>query len=150
MAIINPKCTLDLGKSFGNSLLYTTVLSEIYKTHLDPRIGYLHTTNFRRFTLNLDVSEVFKPIIVDRIIFYLLNKGIIKPKDFDRRLGGLYLKESGRRSFVEKFEERLSTTVKYRKIGKKVSYRRLIRLELYKIEKYLIGEEEYKPFVSEW
>ena len=47
--------------SFGNTLAYTAVLSEIYKTHLDPRIGYLHTTNFRRFTLNLDVAEIFKP-----------------------------------------------------------------------------------------
>ena len=45
--------------SFGNSLLYTCVLREIYKTHLDPRIGYLHTTNNRRFTLNLDVAENF-------------------------------------------------------------------------------------------
>jgi len=59
--------------SFGNSLLYTTVLSEIYNTHLDPRIGYLHSTNNRRFTLNLDVAELFKPIIVDRIIFTLIN-----------------------------------------------------------------------------
>ena len=145
-----PKNRMNALISFGNSLLYTTVLSEIYKTHLDPRIGYLHTTNFRRFTLNLDVAEIFKPIIVDRIIFYLLNKGIIKPKHFDRRLGGLYLKESGRRSFVEKFEERLSTTIKHRKIGKKVSYRRLIRLELYKLEKHFLGEEEYEPFIAEW
>lgn len=145
-----PKNRINALISFGNSLLYTTVLSEIYKTHLDPRIGFLHTTNFRRFTLNLDVSEIFKPIIVDRVIFYLLNKKIIKVSDFDQKLGGLYLKESGRRSFVEKFEERLNTTIKHRKIGKEVSYRRLLRLELYKIEKHLIGEEEFEPFVSEW
>ena len=145
-----PKNRMNALISFGNSLLYTTVLSEIYKTHLDPRIGYLHTTNFRRFTLNLDVAEIFKPIIVDRIIFYLLNKRVIKPKDFDRRLGGLYLKETGRKSFIEKFEERLSTTIKHRKIGKKVSYRRLIRLELYKLEKHFLGEEEYEPFIAEW
>jgi CRISPR-associated protein Cas1 len=136
--------------SFGNSLLYTTVLSEIYKTHLDPRIGYLHTTNFRRFTLNLDVAEIFKPIIVDRIIFQILNKSMIKPDDFNAELGGLYLKESGRKVFIEKLEERLATTIKHRKIGKEVSYRRLIRIELYKIEKHLMGEEIYEPFISEW
>ncbi len=145
-----PKNRMNAMISFGNSLLYTTILSEIYKTHLDPRIGYLHSTNFRRFTLNLDVAEVFKPIIVDRVIFYLLNKQMIKPTDFDQRLGGLYLKETGRKIFVEKFEERLNTTIKHRKIGKNVSYRRLIRLELYKIEKHLINEEEYEPFISEW
>lgn len=145
-----PKNRMNALISFGNSLLYTTVLSEIYKTHLDPRIGYLHSTNFRRFTLNLDVAEVFKPIIVDRVIFYLLNKQMIKPSDFDQRLGGLYLKEGGRKTFIEKFEERLNTTIKHRKIGKEVSYRRLIRLELYKLEKHLINEEEYEPFISEW
>lgn len=145
-----PKNRINALISFGNSLLYTTILSEIYKTHLDPRIGFLHTTNFRRFTLNLDISEIFKPIIVDRVIFYLLNKKIIKVSDFDQKLGGLYLKESGRKCFVEKFEERLNTTIKHRKIGKEVSYRRLLRLELYKLEKHLIGEEEFEPFVSEW
>lgn len=64
-----PKNYLNALISFGNSMLYTLVLAEIYKTHLDPRIGFLHTTNFRRFTLNLDIAEIFKPIIVDRIIF---------------------------------------------------------------------------------
>ncbi|HQL67289.1 MAG TPA: type I-B CRISPR-associated endonuclease Cas1b [Caldisericia bacterium] len=145
-----PKNRMNALISFGNSLLYTTILSEIYKTHLDPRIGFLHATNFRRFTLNLDVSEIFKPILVDRVIFHILNKGMIKSNDFDQKLGGLYLKESGRKVFIEKFEERLSTTIKHRKIGKDVSYRRLIRLELYKIEKHLMYEEEYEPFISEW
>ena len=75
---------------------------------------------------------------------------MIKANDFDERLGGLYLKESGRSIFVEKFEERLSTTIKHSKIGRDVSYRRLLRLELYKLEKHLMGEEEYEPFVAEW
>jgi len=136
--------------SFGNSLLYTIVLSEIYKTHLDPRIGYLHTTNFRRFTLNLDVAEIFKPILVDRTIFYLLNKKMIGPENFDERVGGIYLDESGRRAFVERFEERLKTTINHSKIGRQVSYRRLIRLELYKLEKHFMGEENYAPFGAEW
>lgn len=136
--------------SFGNSLLYTYILSEIYKTHLDPRIGFLHTTNFRRFSLNLDIAEIFKPIIVDRVIFYILNKDMVGPEDFEGQLGGIYLKEPGRKVFIEKLEEKLKTTVNYKKIGREVSYRRLIRLELYKLEKHLIGDEEYEPLVSEW
>jgi len=75
--------------SFGNSLLYTCVLSEIYKTHLDPRIGYLHTTNNRRFTLNLDVAEIFKPIIVDRTILLLKGKRMLFRKNFKRKPGGV-------------------------------------------------------------
>ena len=40
-----PQNTLNTLISFGNSLLYVLVLSEIYKTHLDPRIAiYIQQT----------------------------------------------------------------------------------------------------------
>jgi len=145
-----PENRLNALISFGNSLLYTVVLSEIYKTHLDPRIGFLHTANFRRFSLNLDIAEVFKPIIVDRIIFTLLNKKMITKKDFLEDLGGIYLKENGQKVFVEQFDERLRTTLSDKGLGRAISYRSLIRRELYKLEKDLIGDKEYKPFVARW
>ena len=136
--------------SFGNSLLYVLILSEIYRTHLDPRIGYLHSTNTRRFTLNLDVAEIFKPILVDRLIFLLLNKGLIKKSHFKNNLGGIYLKENGQKIFVKEWEKKLQSTIRHRGLGRNVSYRRLIRLELYKIEKHILGDKEYKPFVVRW
>ncbi len=145
-----PENRLNALISFGNSLLYVTCLSEIYKTHLDPRIGFLHTTNFRRFTLNLDLAEVFKPIIIDRIIFTLINKNMIKPDDFYEEANGVFLKDSGRRIFVEEYDKRLSTTIEHPGLGRNVSYRSLIHLEAYKIEKHLLGEKEYEPFVARW
>ena len=134
--------------SFGNSIIYTIVLSEIYKTHLDPRIGYLHATNFRRFSLNLDVAEIFKPIIVDRLIFTLINEKQIDKNDFQKDMGGILLKDNGRKKFVEALDKRLKTTISYK--TSKVSYRKLIRMELYKIEKHLLGETQYQPYVSRW
>jgi CRISP-associated protein Cas1 len=131
-------------------MVYTAALSEIYKTHLDPRIGYLHTTNFRRFSLNLDVAEIFKPIIADRLIFTLLNKGMITPNDFEDGTEGITLKEKGRNTFLQQFDEKMKTTVKYQSLNKEVSYRMLIRLELYKIEKHLMGEKNYEPLVASW
>ncbi|WP_022670964.1 type I-B CRISPR-associated endonuclease Cas1b [Hippea alviniae] len=145
-----PKNRINALISFSNSLIYNYCLSEIYKTHLDPRIGYLHTTNFRKFTLNLDIAEIFKPVIGDRTILSLLNKGIIKPNDFEDKLEGVYLKETGRKKFLQAMEERLKQTIKHSKLNRQVSYRRLIRLELYKLEKHFIGEEEYEPFVMDW
>ncbi|TCL68465.1 CRISPR-associated Cas1 family protein [Hydrogenispora ethanolica] len=145
-----PQNNLNTLISFGNSILYTIVLSEIYKTHLDPRIGYLHATNFRRFSLNLDVAEIFKPIIIDRLIFTLIDRQMLTKKDFEAETGGIVLKEKGRKVFVEELDKRLSTTISHRAVGHPVSYRRLIRMELYKVEKHLMGEESYKPFVSQW
>lgn len=136
-----PRNRLNALISFGNSIVYTAALSEIYKTHLDPRIGFLHTSNFRRFTLNLDLAEIFKPIIADRVIFYLLNKGILKSSHFIKALKGVS---------IEEIEKRLNTTIHHRDIGRKVSYRRLMRLELYKLEKHLLEEKEYESFVAHW
>ncbi len=145
-----PKNQLNALISFGNTLLYTTALSEIYRTHLDPRIGFLHTSNFRRFSLNLDLAEIFKPIIVDRLIFGLIGKKMIQKNHFQKKLGGIILNDSGRTLFIKEFENKISTTIKHRELGRNVSYRRLMRMELYKLEKHLIGEKEYKPFIARW
>lgn len=145
-----PETMIDALISFGNSLLYTVTLSEIYKTHLDPRIGFLHSTNFRRFTLNLDVSEIFKPVLVDRTIFTLLNKNILKQSHFIKELNGVYLNEEGRKEFVKEFQSKLDTTISHSKLRRNVSYRTLIRMELYKLEKYLMEGEEYVPFEARW
>lgn len=48
--------------SFVNSLIYTSCLSEIYTTQLNPTVSYLHSPGERRFSLCLDLSEVFKPL----------------------------------------------------------------------------------------
>ena len=133
--------------SFGNSLLYVTVLSEIYRTHLDPRIGYLHETSQRSFTLNLDIAEVFKPLMVDRVIFSMINRKEIKPDDFSSEMGGVYLKERGMKRFIEAFERRLAETVMHKKLKRKVSYRRLIRLECYKLYRHFLEGEPYIPYV---
>jgi CRISPR-associated protein Cas1 len=146
-----PQNRINALVSFGNSLMYVTALSEIHRTHLDPRIGFLHTTNRRRYTLNLDVAEVFKPIIVDRVIFTLVNRGALKAKDFRGDEGeGVFLTEKGRKTFLEAYEARLRETVKHPRLGRSVSYRRLIRLDLYKLEKHLLDDETYEPYVSRW
>ncbi|MEM3489885.1 MAG: type I-B CRISPR-associated endonuclease Cas1b [Nitrososphaerota archaeon] len=144
-----PKSRLNALLSFGNSLIYVTILGEIYKTHLDPRIGFLHASNFRKFSLNLDVAEIFKPIIADRVIFSLVNKRMLDDSCFAKELEGIYLSEKGRRIFIQKYDEKLKQVVSFKR-GRRCSYQRLIRLELYKIERHLIGEQEYQPFVSQW
>lgn len=145
-----PQNRLNALISFGNSMMYVLALSEIYRTHLDPRIGFLHTTNFRRFTLNLDVAEVFKPIFVDRLIFSLVNRSQLQAKHFSQEAGGIFLTESGRRIFIEEWEKRLRTTIDHPKLKRKVSYRRLVRLDLYKIEKHLLGDQPYIPYAARW
>lgn len=136
--------------SFGNSMVYTAVLGEIYKTQLSPLISYLHEPGERRFSLALDIAEIFKPILSDRIIFKVLNKRIIQENDFEKKLGYAYMKESGRKAFIKEFDDRLQTTIQHRGLGRSVSYRTLIRLECYKLVKHLLAEKEYEPFQIWW
>jgi CRISP-associated protein Cas1 len=145
-----PQNRLNALISFGNSKMYVSCLSEIYRTHLDPRIGFLHATNYRRYSLNLDLAEIFKPIIVDRVIFTLLNKGMLKADSFEKDSGGIFLKKAARETFVKAYDERLKDTIAVAKLKRNVSYKRLIRMECYKIEKHLIGDEVYKPYVAKW
>ena len=136
--------------SFGNSMMYTTVLGEIYQTQLDPRIGYLHSTNTRRFSLNLDVAEIFKPIIVDRIIFSLINRNELSEKDFESELNGIMLNETGKKKFIDEYNNKLLSTIRNSDIGTSVSYKRIIRLELYKLQKYITEDCPYNGFVARW
>jgi len=136
--------------SFLNTMSYILALSQIYRTHLDPRIGFLHETNFRRFSLNLDLSEIFKPILVDRMIFSLINKKEIQAKHFSSKAGGIYLNDKGREIILRKWEERIQTTVEHPVLKRKVSYRGLVRMEAYKVEKHILGDQVYEPFVTRW
>ena len=136
--------------SFVNSMVYTTVLSEIYKTQLSPLVSYLHEPGVRRFSLSLDIAEIFKPFLGDRMIFSLMNKNTITEDSFTRELNYLYLKEGARKAIVKEWDERLETTVRHKTLNRNVSYRHLIRLELYKLIKHLIGEKEFVGFKIWW
>ena len=136
--------------SFLNSVLYSKILSEIYRTQLNPTISYLHEPSVKRFSLSLDVAEIFKPLIVDRLIFYFLNKNVISENDFDKESNFLRLKENTLQKIMEEVDKRLSTTIKHRTLNRDVSYKHLMRLELYKIIKHLLGEKEYSPFKIWW
>jgi CRISPR-associated protein Cas1 len=137
--------------SFVNTLCYTLALSQIYRTHLDPRIGFLHETNFRRFSLNLDIAEIFKPILVDRLIFSVINKKEIQEKHFEKISGGgIYLNEKGREIILRAWEARVNETIEHPTLGRNVSYRGLVRMEAYKIQKHIIEGVKYEPFQSRW
>ena len=136
--------------SFGNMMCYSECLRSIFQTQLDPTISFLHEPGERRYSLSLDVSEIFKPILVDRVIFKVLNKRILTEKDFDTQLNRIVLKEVGKKKFVQAYEERLHETIKHRSLNRNVSYKHLIKLECYKLQKDLLGIEPYQPFKMYW
>ena len=133
--------------SFGNSLLYTKTISSIYRTHLDQRISFLHEPSEGRFSLSLDISEVFKPVIVYKTIFDLVNnKKIQVSKHFDKKVNYCLLNDEGRNVFITAFEERMESVFNHPKLKRRVSYRTAIKLDCYKLIKYIMEDKEFIPF----
>ena len=105
----------------------------------------------RRFSLSLDLAEIFKPLIIDRIIFRLFNRQQLdESKHFETNVDGCYLNENGRKLFIAEFDEQLKQTISHRRLKRHVSYQRLIRLECYKLIKHLVEMEPYQALRPWW
>lgn len=133
--------------SFGNTLLYTKTISEIYNTHLEQSISFLHEPSEARFSLSLDLSEVFKPVIVYKTIFDLVNNKKIKvEKHFNSKVNYSLLNDEGKKLFIEAFENRINQTFEHPILKRKVSYKQAIKLDGYKLIKYIVEGKEFIPF----
>lgn len=137
--------------SYGNMVLYAVTVNEIFRTRVYPDIGYLHSVGENRLPLSFDIAEIFKPIIIDRAIFTVINKNMITENDVSYRKNMCVLKKSARKSFVTEIHEKLHTIISPEKnAGRGMSYRRLIREECYKLMKHFNEEEKYKSFRIRW
>ncbi|MGQ1788264.1 MULTISPECIES: type I-B CRISPR-associated endonuclease Cas1b [unclassified Saccharicrinis] len=145
-----PQNEVNALMSFGNMMCYSQCLRAIHQTQLNPLISFLHQPGERRFSLSLDIAEIFKPILVDRVIFKVMNKREIQANDFEPNLNAVLLKPQGRKKFVQAWETRLTETLKHRSLNRNISYKHLIKLECYKLAKHILGIEEYKPFKMYW
>lgn len=133
--------------SFGNSILYTRTVSQIYNTHLNQTISFLHEPSEGRFSLSLDLSEAFKPIVVYKTIFETVNNRKIQvSKHFDKKLNYCLLNEAGKKKFIQALEERFNNVFEHPILKRKISYENAIKLDGYKLIKFFVEGKEFKPF----
>lgn len=135
--------------SYFNTRIYNVVLSEIYKTELDPRIGYLHEPNFRALSLHLDLAEIFKPLIADRLIFAMLNREEITAGDFETDSGRIRMKKEMIKKIEMNFIEKLTSTIEVDFGGSKqvLTWRQVIRREANRLKKCICEFSEYEGLV---
>ena len=140
-----PKDEINALISFGNTLLYNRVLKIIMNTSLNPRVGIIHATNRRKHSLNLDFADLFKPVIVDRVIFTCINCHRLKTnKHFEAKNNGIYLNTEGKRIFISEFERKMHTHITYNKF--KSTYQQLIEKEIKSYLKFILHNIKYKPY----
>lgn len=136
--------------SFLNGMVYSTCVSAIRKTALDPTVGFVHEPGERRFTLSLDIADIFKPLLADRLMFRLVNRKQIAVDDFEDKLSGCLLTENGRLTVLEEFERMLDETVNHPRLKRKVSFKTLVRLDVYSLKKHLLTGEPYLATEKWW
>lgn len=136
--------------SFTNALVYASTVSAIRATALDPAVSYLHEPGDRRYSLALDLADIFKPLLADRVLFRVVNRKQVTPDEFETDLNACLLDDSGRKTVCKAYEETLERTIEHPELNRKVSYQYLLRLEAYKLKKHLLTGEPYVPFKRWW
>lgn len=143
-----PKDPINALLSYGYVLLMSNVASAINLVGLDPYIGYLHSSQYGKPALALDLMEEFRSVIVDSVVLTLINNHIIQWSDFVEEMGAYRLTDRGRKTFLTKFEERLNTPIRHPVFKYKATYRKCLELQVRLLAKCLTGEiPDYSPFV---
>jgi CRISPR-associated protein Cas1 len=135
--------------SYGYTLLLNHVASACQIVGFDPFIGYLHSTQYGKPALALDLMEEFRTPVIDSVVLTVLNNGMLRPTDFEDKLGACYLSDSGRKTFLQKFEDRMQTEIKHPTFGYKASYRKCLELQARLVGKWLLNEiPDYPPLMT--
>ncbi len=142
-----PKNEVNALLGFGYTVLYNLIATEIYKSALDIRVGFLHATNKRAESLNLDIAELFKPLVIDRVVFTVINRSMIERDVHFEHLenGTVYLNSEGKNVFLRAIQDKLESTVT---VGNHTeSYSEIIQNEVKKLVLYFRKENaKYTPF----
>jgi CRISPR-associated protein Cas1 len=88
--------------SFGYGMLRVAVHGALDQVGLDPYLGYLHGIRPGKPALALDLMEELRPLLVDRLVLTLVNRGQLSARHTDTLPGGaIQLTDIGRRWFLE-------------------------------------------------
>lgn len=143
-----PKDSVNSLLSFGYTLLFNNVLSLIIAEGLSPYFGNFHYGEKNKPYLAFDLMEEFRSVIVDSLVLKLVNKPFFYPEDFETATnGGVYLKQSARRTFLNHFESRFNEMVSHPDLQASVSYRQVIQLQIRRYKQSLLNNIPYEAFV---
>ncbi|MBI5652067.1 MAG: CRISPR-associated endonuclease Cas1 [Chloroflexi bacterium] len=129
--------------SFVYAFLQRDVNSLAQIVGLDPHLGFFHTIQYGRPSLVLDLMEEFRPLVCDPLVLNLLNLDIIQGRDFQRTNNPerpIALSEPAVKRVIEKYEERVTSPVKYSLTGETAAWRRVMELQTRLMARVIQGE----------
>lgn len=132
--------------SYGNMIVYSVCLNQIYKTKLTPEIGFVHSPGDNKMPLAYDLADIFKPLITDKVIFQLINKNVIREENAFLKNGRCLLKKECKTKFVSAIEEKLQSVINANDRKERRSLVTVITNECYKINNAVKNESQYTAF----
>ena len=127
--------------SWFNGLCYAAMRHAIAQTHLDGCLSVLHTPHAARHSLALDLSEPFKPVLTDTLIFAAVLRGQLDPGWFHQEEGVCRLSEAGRQATLQQWAAKTEAP---RREG--LSLAAALRAEVLALERHVLGLGVYKSF----
>jgi CRISPR-associated protein Cas1 len=144
-----PRDAVNALLSLGYSMLAKDLTIACYAVGFDPMMGFYHQPRFGRPALALDLMEPFRPLIVDSAVVSAINTRMVTPKDFLQVGPSVALKPDGRKAFYRAYELRMDMLVTHPMFDYRVSYRRLLEIQVRLLAKLLQGEiAQYPVFVT--
>ncbi len=135
--------------SFAYSLLAHDCASALESVGLDAYVGFLHRDRPGRESLALDLMEELRPCFADRFVLTMINNRVIKPENFDfRESGAVFLTDTGRKSFLQKWQERKRETITHPFLEEKLPWGLVPYVQSLLLARYLRGDlDDYPPFL---
>jgi len=144
-----PRDAVNALLSLGYSLLAKDLTIACYAAGFDPMMGFYHQPRFGRPALALDLMEPFRALVVDSAVITAINTKMVTPRSFVNAGSAVALTAEGRKGFYQAYELRMDTMVTHPLFGYRVSYRRLLDIQVRLLAKLLEGDiEEYPVFVT--
>lgn len=142
-----PRDPINAMLSLGYSILGQCLVTAVEVVGLDPLAGFFHTNQYGRPSLALDLVEEFRPVIVDSIIWRMVNQHMIKPVHFTVGDGGeINLTRQGLKIFFQQFHRRINTRIFHPRAGRPLTYQKCFEVQAGLLRKVITGEEaEYIP-----
>lgn len=144
-----PRDPVNALLSLGYGLLAKDLTILCASVGLDPYLGFFHQPRHGRPSLALDMMEPFRPLIVDSAVLSAINQRMVTSKDFILAGDAVALTTKGRKNFYLAYEQRMDQLVTHPMFGYRVSYRRLIEIQIRLLARLLLGEiRTYPVFVT--
>ncbi|GAB6905175.1 CRISPR-associated endonuclease Cas1 1 [Desulfosarcina cetonica] len=135
--------------SFVYTLLLHDVRSALESVGLDSAVGYLHRDRPGRPGLALDMMEEFRPVIADRLVLSLINRGQASKKDFStQETGAVTMGDELRKTVLVTYQKRKQDEIFHPFLEEKVTVGLLFSTQALLLARHLRGDlDAYPPFV---